>query len=337
MMSHAKPGLALFYDCSRAPDIMGGRQWRGLADFDVLTPKPIAVPQELPAGLLVQVKFLITGWGCPCLDEDLLDRMPRLQFVAHTGSAVAPIVSPAFWSRGIRLSSAAAANAQPVAEYALAAILWANKQVLSSREYYRAMARPERHPWTAPGSPGNFGPTVGIVGASRTGRHLIRLLSGFDINILLADPYADPAEFAGGPVSLVGLGAVAAQSDVISLHAPLTAETRGMIDAVFLTRMKAGATLINTGRGGLVDQEALVDALRAGRISAILDVTEPEPLPPESPLLKLPNVFVTPHVAGAAGRETQRLADLAVEEVARFSKGEPLAHEVTRRHAELFG
>jgi phosphoglycerate dehydrogenase-like enzyme len=331
------PGLALFYDRARAPDMMGEDQRAGLAPFRLVTPEPVAAPGDLPDSVLAEIEFVISGWGCPCLDEPLLNRMPKLRFVAHTGSAVKPIVSACFWSRGIRISSAAAANARPVAEYALAAILWANKQVLAAREFYRDEGRPQRYPWTAPDTPGNRGPTIGIVGASRTGRHLMSLLSHFEMTVLLADPHADVAGLSDSSIRLVDREELAALSDVVSLHAPLTDETRGMIDAAFLARMKRGATLVNTGRGGLVDQDALVAALQDGRIFAILDVTEPEPLPPDSPLLSLSNAFVTPHVAGAAGHETQRLFDLAISEILRFHFGEPLLHEVLQRHAEQFG
>jgi phosphoglycerate dehydrogenase-like enzyme len=337
MMPVTKPGLAVFYDHARAPDMMGDAQRDGLAPFRLLTPEPVAEPGDLPDSVLAEIELIISGWGCPRLDEPLLDRMPKLRFVAHTGSAVKPIVSPAFWSRGIRISSAAAANARPVAEYALAAILWANKQVLPAREFYRDKGQPQRYPWTAPDTPGNCGPTIGIVGASRTGRHLMSLLSHFDMTVLLADPYADAAEWSDSTIRLVERQELAALSDVVSLHAPLTDETHGMIDAAFLARMKQGATLVNTGRGGLVDQDALIAALRRGRIFAVLDVTEPEPLPPGSPLLSLPNAFVTPHVAGAAGYETRRLIDLAISEALRFHLGEPLLHEVTQRRAEQFG
>ena len=337
MTPTTKPGLALFYDRARAPDMMGAAQRDGLAPFRLLTAEPVAAPGDLPDSVLAEIELIIAGWGCPPLDEPLLDRMPRLRFVAHTGSAVKPIVSPSFWSRGIRISSAAAANAQPVAEYALAAILWANKHVLAAREFYRDKGRPQRYPWTAPGTPGNCGPTIGIVGASRTGRHLMNLLSHFDMTVLLADPYADTDGLPDANIRLVALDELAASADVVSLHAPLTDETRGMVDASFLARMKQGATLVNTGRGGLIDQDALIAALRDGRISAVLDVTEPEPLPPDSPLLTLPNAYVTPHLAGAAGHETRRLADLAISEALRFHRGEPLLHEVLQRHAEQFG
>lgn len=336
-MTTTRAGLALFYDRARAPDMMGDAQRAGLAPFRLLTPEPVAAPADLPDATLAEIEFIVSGWGCPCLDEPLLDRMSKLRFVAHTGSAVKPITSSSFWSRGIRISSAAAANARPVAEYALAAILWANKQVLTAREFYRDTGRPQRYPWTAPDSPGNRGPTVGIVGASRTGRHLISLLSHFDMTVLLADPYADAAEWSDSSIRLVDRQELARHSDVVSLHAPLTNETHGMIDAAFLARMKQGATLVNTGRGGLVDQDALIAALRRGRIFAILDVTEPEPLPSGSPLLLLPNAFVTPHVAGAAGYETRRLVDLAISEILRFHRGEPLLHEITQRRTEQFG
>jgi phosphoglycerate dehydrogenase-like enzyme len=120
-----------------------------------------------------------------------------------------------------------------------------------------------------------------------------------------------------------------ATSDVVSVHAPELPETRHLVSAERLAAMRPGAVLINTARGSLVDTQALVEQLEAGRISAVLDVTDPEPLPPGHPLLSLPNAFVTPHVAGAQGTELRRLTDLAIDEVERFTRAESPLYPVT--------
>jgi phosphoglycerate dehydrogenase-like enzyme len=129
-------------------------------------------------------------------------------------------------------------------------------------------------------------------------------------------------------VRRVDLDALLATSDVVSLHAPALPSTERMVGAAELARMMNGATLINTARGVLVDHEALTAELRTGRISAVLDVTDPEPLPTGHPLLALPNCVVTPHLAGSQGSELGRLADLVIEEIRRFAAGRPPLHPV---------
>lgn len=129
-----------------------------------------------------------------------------------------------------------------------------------------------------------------------------------------------------------GLAELLSQSDVVTLHAPLLAETREMIGTGELALMKDGATLINTARGGLVDQGALTLELANGRLFALLDTTLPEDLPADSPLFELDNVVLTPHIAGAQGREGERLADLVADELERFRRGDPLRHAVRIEH-----
>ena len=158
--------------------------------------------------------------------------------------------------------------------------------------------------------------------------HLLR----FDLQVLLYDPYVTPLASRDLGASKVGLSELVSRSDVVSLHAPLLTDTRHMIGARELALMRDGATLINTARGGLVDQAALVSELERGRLFAILDTTEPEVLPDDSPLYTLPNVFLTPHIAGSLGNETQRLADYIVAEIERFAKGAALKHLVKREH-----
>jgi phosphoglycerate dehydrogenase-like enzyme len=278
--------------------------------------------------VLAGTQILITGWGCPKLDEATLDAAPKLRAVLHAAGSVKSFTTPAVWERGLVVSSAAGANALPVAEYTLAMILLVGKDLFT----YRDRLRTERaFPYgeIVPGI-GNFGRRVGIVGASRIGRRLIELLRPFDLRVSLADPYVDEAGAAALGVPLLPLDDLLGGSDIVTVHAPQTAETRHMIGRRELALMPTGSVLINTSRGALVDHDALTDELRAARLGAILDVTDPEPLPPDSPLYDLPNAFITPHLAGSQGNEVARLGLTVVEEVERLLGGRDLAFRVDR-------
>jgi phosphoglycerate dehydrogenase-like enzyme len=269
-------------------------------------------------------EVLLGHWGCPPLDERFLDRMPGLRLFAYAAGTVKEIVTPTVWARGITVTSGAAANAVPVAEYALAAILFANKGVFASRERLRDEGVRIRRPRPV----GNVDKRVGIIGASLVGRHLMELLRPFDLEVVVSDPFLSDEEATRLGVHRVELDELCATSDVVSLHAPNLPSTRHLVGPAHLAVMKDGATFVNTARGAIVDHDALVAELSTGRISAVLDVTDPEPLPPDHPLRTMPNVFLTPHVAGAQGSELVRLADLAVTEIERFVDGRPPLHPV---------
>ncbi|MFF9175129.1 hydroxyacid dehydrogenase [Streptomyces sp. NPDC014793] len=275
---------------------------------------------------LARTEVLITGWGCPLLDRAALDAAPRLRAVLHAAGSVKGFTTPEVFERGIAVSSAAAANALPVAEYTLAMILLAGKDVLASRDLLRTR-RAFPYGGILPGV-GNYGRRVGVVGASRVGRRVVELLRPHDLRVSLADPYVDEAGAARLGVPLLPLDDLLRASDIVTLHAPDTPGTRRLIGARELALMPSGAVLINTARGALVDHDALVAELRTGRLGAVLDVTDPEPLPAGSPLFDLPNAFVTPHLAGSQGNEVARLGRTVVEEAARLVAGDPLAHAV---------
>ncbi|MFE9646196.1 hydroxyacid dehydrogenase [Streptomyces sp. NPDC006365] len=281
--------------------------------------------------VLSRAEILITGWGCPTLDVSVLEAAPKLRAVLHAAGSVKSFTTPAVWERGLVVSSAAGANALPVAEYTLAMILLAGKDLFAHRDRLRA-ERAFPYGEIVPGI-GNFGRRTGIVGASRIGRRLIELLRPFDLEVSLADPYVDEAGAALLGVPLLPLDELLRTSDIVSIHAPQTPETRHLIGRRELALMPAGSVLINTARGSLLDHDALIDELRTERISAILDVTDPEPLPGDSPLFDLPNAFITPHLAGSQGNEVARLGLTVVEEVERLLAGRDLAHRID--HAEL--
>jgi phosphoglycerate dehydrogenase-like enzyme len=270
---------------------------------------------------LGRVEVLFTGWGCPPITPEVADRAPRLRAIVHSAGSVKTFLDRTVLDRGIAVTSAVVANAIPVAEYTVAAIVLAGKRAFRYAAEYRRDRRPPEI-----GALGNYRTTVGLLGASRIGRMVADRLRGFDVDVLLSDPYLTDVPDGVRPCEL---GELFERSDVLSVHAPLLPETTGLVDAPLLARLRDGAVLINTARGRIVDPVALERECVSGRIDAILDVTEPEPLPADSPLLDLPNVMVTPHLAGAVGNEIARLGELAVGELERYAAGLAFEHAIT--------
>ncbi|TMR38303.1 hydroxyacid dehydrogenase [Nonomuraea zeae] len=273
-------------------------------------------------------EVLVTGWGCPMIGADLLDLAPGLRFIAHAAGTVKTFLDPAVLERGVRVSSAADANAVPVAEFTYAAIVFGAKRAFTLAHRYREHGT--KRDFTGLAWLGTRDITVGLIGLSRIGRRVMGLLRGLDAEVLVYDPYADPAEIAALGGTAVDLDTLVRRSHVVSLHAPESRETYRMLDARRLSLLPDGAVVINTARGGLIDTDALVKELRSGRLDAILDVSDPEPLSSGHPLFDLPNAFVTPHLAGAQGNELGRLAESTLEEIARYAAGLPLLHEIHR-------
>lgn len=276
---------------------------------------------------LAEAEVLFTCWGVGSLDAGVLDRAPRLRAVVHSAGSVKGFVTPELWRRGIVVSSCAAANALPVAEFTLAMILLCGKRVFDqARSYREDRTRPD--PNSLAGSLGNYDRRVGLVGASMVGRRVIELLAPFDYSVWAADPFLDDNQAAALGVRRVELDELMGGCDIVSVHAPSLPSTRHLLDRRMLGLLRDRSVLINTARGALVDHAALTDELRSGRIDAVLDTTEPEPLPADSPLFDLPNVILTPHLAGTQGIETRRLANWAIDELARYALGEPFRHPV---------
>ncbi len=307
-------------------------RFTALADLDpTLVVDDFTNPRA--AAALRETEVIVSGWGCPPLDESVLAQAPALRAVIHAAGSVKHHVTDACWRRGIQVTSAAWANALPVAEYTVAFVLLANKELLRMRDDYRAR-RGVPHDWLAAyPRAGNHRRTVGVVGASRIGRRVLELLRPHDLDLLLHDPYVDASEAERLGARAVGLDELCAASDVVTVHAPELPSTRHLVDRRRLALLHDDATLVNTSRGSLVDQEALVDELLTGRLNAVLDVTEPEVLPADSPLYDLPNVVLTPHVAGSLGGELHRMAASAADELARYTAGLPFAHPVHHEDA----
>jgi phosphoglycerate dehydrogenase-like enzyme len=311
--------------------LFAGAHWRRLESWCAVPDREplLTFAEPRAATLLPQAEILLTGWGCPPVDAQVLEAAPRLRAIVHAAGTVKQHLTDACWERGLHVTSAAAANAVPVAEFTVAAILFANKRVFQLRRRYQEVRAFRWWPAEFPGL-GNFHKMVGIVGASHVGRKVIELLRPHDLTLLVYDPFLDAAAAHTLGVRRTELDELLQSSDVISLHAPALPDTRHLLDRRRLALLRDGATLINTARGWLVDGAALEAELLSGRITAVLDTTEPEVLPADSPLYDLPNVFLTPHIAGAMGTETQRLADAALDEIERFARGEAFRYAIRK-------
>jgi phosphoglycerate dehydrogenase-like enzyme len=279
--------------------------------------------------LLAQADIVLGHWGCPLITADVVERAPRLGLIAYAAGTVKEVVTDAVFDRGIRVTSGAPANAEPVAEFTLAAILFAGKEAWWRRDRMRGPMALERAPREV--AIGNWDRTIGIVGASLVGRRVIELLRAFPhLRVTVYDPFltAEAADALG--VTKLDLDELCATADVLSIHAPALPSTRHLIGAPQLALLRNRATVINTARGSILDHDALLAELDAGRLYAVLDVTDPEPLPDDHPLLSHPAAFVTPHLAGSEGTELARMVDDVIDEIGRWLDGAPARNEVTR-------
>ncbi|WP_105565647.1 hydroxyacid dehydrogenase [Microbacterium halophytorum] len=276
--------------------------------------------------MLAAAEVLVTGWRSPRIDAEVLDRAPNLTHILHVAGSVKEKLDDEVWRRGIGVSSAVDANAIPVAEYTLAAILMSNKRVVQIAREYRE--RRELIDQAELGVIGNYRRRVGIVGASRIGRRVIELLRPFDVEVVLNDPTLADDDIRALGATPASLAELCAGCDVVSVHAPSLPSTRNLIDAQLIASIRPGATLINTSRGDVIDQAALTARVVGGDLNAVLDVTVPWALPSDDPLYDHPNVLLTPHIAGSVGTEVDRMIDAQVAELRRIAVGEELAHPV---------
>ncbi|MEK7477005.1 MAG: hydroxyacid dehydrogenase [Candidatus Coatesbacteria bacterium] len=300
---------------------------RGWADV-VLPKGPGDVKGAEAEALLAGADGVMTGWGSPALTAELLAKAPRIRILAHSAGTVKPFVSDALWARGITVTTASPVIAVAVAQFAVAMMIMGRKNVFELSPQVAAGG------WW--GLKGHRGPdelrgsTVGLVGAGSVGREVLKLLPVFGARVLLSDPFVDAAAAKALGAEKVELDELFSRADVVSLHAPPLPATTHIVNAARLASMRDGALLVNTARGLLIDEAALVAELKRRRIWAILDVTDPEPPQPGSILLGCPNLTLTPHIAGSVGRGRLELGATAAEELRRFFAGEPPLHPVRR-------
>lgn len=227
-------------------------------------------------------------------------------------------------ARGIPVCYTPARNATATAEYTIGLMLAAMRRLAEGHAYLiRGVWRGDFYAYDTAGTEIE-GKTVGLIGFGAVGSRVARVLTAFGATVLVADPYVDAASVTAVGSQIVPLEELLKRSAVVSLHARLTPETRHLIDRAAIARMPRGAVLVNAARGGLLDQEALCDALDSGQLgAAALDVYDPEPPPPEARLFRTPNLTLSPHLAGASRETAERAATIAADEVARWLDGQP--------------
>ncbi|MGC4030781.1 MAG: hydroxyacid dehydrogenase [Tepidisphaeraceae bacterium] len=294
---------------------------------------PPQSPATLAAnpGLMRHVEVMLSTWGAPKIDDAFLDNAPNLKAIFYGAGAIGGWTTEALWERGVTITTATSANAVPVAEYTLAMIVLGLKRVFASARLIQETRR-----FAGVKEPiGAYKSTVGLLSLGTIARRLLELLRPFEMNVVVCDPFltAEEAERLG--VRLVTIDELFATSDVVSVHTPLLPETASMIRAEHFAAMRDGSTFINTARGGVVNEPDLIAAAQARpNLQFVLDVTDPEPPAADSPLYTLPNIFLTPHVAGSTGGECARMGRYMVDELRRYIAGEPLKWAVSRQAAE---
>ncbi len=326
-----KPATLVLMPPDMAEKLFAPGQFERLEDLcDVMRPFPcLSVDDPAVGEQCARAQLVATSWGTPTLGKQQIARLPRLKLVAHVAGSVKALLDPGLLSNGVRVTSATSANAQPVAEFTLAYILLANKRVDDWIKLYRQKRNHiERNEYERLSSIGNLGKTVGVIGASSVGRYLIKLLKRFDLRVIVSDPLLSTQEARALGVELVPLDQLLATSDIVSLNAPALPDTFHMIGKRELSLLRNGVLFINTARGSIVDHDALRAELKSGRIDAVLDVTDPEPLPADDELYELANVVMTPHISGSLGLEIHRMTDLILDEIESFISAGTLAHEV---------
>lgn len=259
------------------------------------------------------------------LSSPMFTAMPGLKLVAVSRGGPVNIDMKAAKDHAVTVVNTPGRNASAVAEFTIGAIIAETRNITKGHDglrngdfkgqLYRADVTGDEL----------SDMTVGVIGYGAVGKPVVRLLRAFGTRVLVTDPYVqlDPRDVADG-VELVGLDTLLAQSDVVTLHPRVTDETTGMMNAERFAAMKRGATIINTARGPLMDYDALYEALNSGHLrGAMLETFSIEPTPPDWPLLKLPNVTLTPHIAGASLKTVRIAAAKAAEEVRRWIAGEP--------------
>jgi len=312
--------------------IYGADELRDIAELvDLVAPPQTREAVYANPTLMHDVEVLFSGWGPPVLDAEFLSYAPALRAVFYGAGSVCGIVTDAVWERGITVSSAYGANAVPVAEYTLASILFSLKHAWRLSQQMRLQKRlVDRE-----AAPGNYGSRVGLISLGAIGRRVLELLAPFDLEIAVYDPFLTRPMANSLGVELLSLEEIFSTCNVVSLHAPLLEETEGMIGGDHFRRMLPGAAFINTARGELVRENEMLEVLaERPDLQAVLDVSTHEAEATDSPLYRLPNVFVTPHIAGSTGNECHRMGRYMVDECRRFLLRQPLHWQITRELAE---
>ena len=278
-----------------------------------------------------EVRYIFSTWHMPVMsEEEIATAFPALEALFYGAGTVQQFARP-FLARGVKVYSAWAANAVPVAEMTVAEILLANKgYYLTSRLYREAGRAAARAAFDA--CRGNYGETVGIIGAGMVGKLVIEMLKRYRLKVIVFDPFLPDETAAALDVQKCSLEELFSRAFVVSNHLANNEQTKGMLTYAHFSAMRENAVFINTGRGAQVVEDDLVRILtERPDLTALLDVTYPEPPVEGHPFYTLPNCLLTPHIAGSAGDEVARMGLYMCHECEAYLAGEQTRYEVSEK------
>jgi phosphoglycerate dehydrogenase-like enzyme len=305
----------------------GGRKEKLRTKVDCF--QEIYTKEELlnDTGLCQELQLMFSTWGFPNFSEEELESLPKLEAVFYAAGSVKHFADP-FLKKGVKVISGWAANAIPVAEFSVAQIF------LASKGYWKGLAACASHSTRQTHDndlyPGMFEIDIALLGGGMIGREVMQRLKAYSVNILLMDPYFPKEVATDMGITLVSMEEAFKKAQVISNHLPNIPETQQIVKESHFKSMRTHATFINTGRGQTIDEDALIRVLKKREdLTALLDVTYPEPPNPESPLYTLKNVHLSPHLAGAIGQERWRIPDIIMEELCSLLDGKAMRYSVS--------
>lgn len=284
----------------------------------------VAAPEKFK-----DVEYIFSTWGMPGGGElKLTEYLPSLKALFYAAGSIRYFANE-YFEKGVRITSAFAANAVPVAEFTVGQILLADKGFFHSSmlakagDYQRAQQIAGKHA-------GNYDAKIGIIGVGMIGRKVIELLKPYRLEILVYDEFLSDDRARELGVEKCSLDRLFSECDIVSNHLANVPQTVGILKGSHFSQMKENATFINTGRGAQVVEDEMLSVLKDREdICALLDVTVEEPPKPDSDFFKLPNIVLTPHIAGSMANEVRRMAELMVNEFENYLLGKPLEYEIT--------
>lgn len=281
--------------------------------------------QDYLISIIRDVDVCVTHWGCPKFTREVIENATRLKLITHAAGSVADTVTDYVYDMGIKVCSANNIMAKYVAEGTLAYIFAGLRLIpqhdrrVKDKVLWERMDEDTRN---------LIGAKLGLIGLGTVGRFLVEFLKPFDVNIKIYDPYIPKDSLKDySNVQICSMDEVLSWGDVISIHASLTQETYNLINNDKLKLIKDNSLVVNTARGAIIDQSALTCELQRGRLNAVLDVFDEEPLPLDDPLRGLNNVILMPHMAGVGAREQMTYA--MIGEIKRYIGNEPLKYEIS--------
>jgi len=278
--------------------------------------------------LIKDVDFIITGWGTPILDEEILQNANKLKMVAHTGGSVKPYVTDAVYERGITVVSGNNIFAESVAESVIAYALASLRDIPKYSSDLKQGIWPSGYY-----NKGLLNKRIGIVGYGMIAKYTVEMLKPFHAEILVYSKHISQEELDKHQMKKADLEEIFSTCDIVSLHSASTPANYHMINESLLMSMQEGALLLNTARGAIIDEEALVRVMRTKNIYAVLDVFEVEPLPAKHPLTTLENAILMPHMGGPTVDRRFIVTRQIINEIKRFLSGEPLICEISQAYA----